>query len=79
MPIYEYKCKCGHKGEAMRPAEERHTLRCAKCGNTAKLKISLANFKMSHSFKVFDESLDRVTAEKQTTERTPIQEPGRQV
>lgn len=43
MPLYEYKCKCGHRFEALRSMDDRHNAPCLKCGKPASKVISVVN------------------------------------
>ena len=41
MPLYDYKCPCGHVDEAMRRYDDRHlTVECPECGQDMVYTIS---------------------------------------
>jgi len=45
MPIYEYKCDCGHKEEILStPTKYTKEIPCVKCGKKMKIKISRTSF-----------------------------------
>lgn len=39
MPLYTYRCECGHQFEDLQRMSERHQAQCLHCGKFAKLKI----------------------------------------
>jgi len=46
MPIYEYQCECGKKGERRLSYEEGSKPQTCKCGKTMNRQMSVSSFKM---------------------------------
>ena len=45
MPLYEYKCKCGHKFEKLATIYSSKTSKCPECGSPAKKQLgNIAHF-----------------------------------
>lgn len=44
MPLYEFRCSCGHRFEAIKPIEDRDTAICPECGWPASKKLSTFSF-----------------------------------
>lgn len=40
MPVYEYRCECGHEFEDLNRMSERHRAECIRCGKFADQLIS---------------------------------------
>jgi len=61
MPIYEYRCRNGHKFEEWHRIESRHNVVCPTCRESAQIQISLCSFRMdtpvtflTHDGKIID-------------------------
>jgi len=45
VPLYEYKCKCGHKFEKLTTIYSSKNTKCPKCGGIAKKQLgNIAHF-----------------------------------
>lgn len=57
MPIYDYKCKCGHIGEYITSMDANK--KCSSCGKQMKRLMSPANFSMgaAGAYGYYDENL----------------------
>jgi len=44
MPMYEYRCACGHKFDVRVPLELRATATCPRCGKVASKIFSAPNW-----------------------------------
>lgn len=52
MPIYEYRCHCGHQFEKLCPMSDAPVQPCPKCGGEARKVLSV--FQMGRSSGSFD-------------------------
>jgi putative FmdB family regulatory protein len=59
MPVYEYKCRRGHRFEAIQNVNEKPLRRCTVCSSAARRTISQPTLLHNRGIYVFD----RVTKE----------------